>query len=211
MTDLEQYLQPTVFFDFHKPKVKNNAIEITKGFETNKEKAISLFYWIRDKINYKRGSFSLTKSTFKASTNLRRGYGFCVSKAVLLSTLARAVDIPARIHLADIINHKTSQRVIDNLGTNVFYIHGYSELYLDGNWVKLTPAFDKEISLKAKYVLVEFDGENDAVLSLHDEEGNLFVEYLKDRGVYADVPFDEIKRVILKKYKFAIEKAFNSV
>ena len=106
MTDLEQYLQPTVFFDFHKPKVKNKAIEITKDFETNKEKAISLFYWIRDKINYKQ-SFSLTKSTFKASTNLRRGYGFCVSKAVLLSTLARAVDIPARIHLADIINHKT--------------------------------------------------------------------------------------------------------
>ena len=209
MTDLEQYLQPTVFFDFHKPKVKNKAIEITKDFETNKEKAISLFYWIRDKINYKQ-SFSLTKSTFKASTNLRRGYGFCVSKAVLLSTLARAVDIPARIHLADIINHKTSQRVIDNLGTNVFYIHGYSELYLDGKWVKLTPAFDKETSLKAKYVLVEFDGENDAILSLHDEDGNLFVEYLKDRGVYADVPFDEIKRVILKKYKVAIEKMFNS-
>ena len=77
MTDLEQYLQPTVFFDFHKPKVKNKAIEITKGFETNKEKAISLFYWIRDKINYKQ-SFSLTKSTFKASTNLRRGYGHWV-------------------------------------------------------------------------------------------------------------------------------------
>ena len=112
MNDLEQYLQPTEFFDFYKPKVKNKAIEITEGLETDKEKAIALFYWVRDKIIYRQGSFYLTKSTFKASTNLRRGYGFCVSKAVLLSTLARAVKIPARIHLCDIINHKIPQKVI---------------------------------------------------------------------------------------------------
>ncbi len=210
MVDLEQYLQPTDFFDFHKPRVKNKALEITKGFETDKEKAISLFYWIRDTIVYKQGSFYLTKNTFKASTNLRRGYGFCVSKAILLSTFARAVNIPARIHLADIINHKTSKRIVELMG-NIFYIHGYSELYLDGKWVKVTPAFDKDTSMKARYVLVEFDGENDALLSLYDNEGNLFVEYLKDRGVYVDVPYEEIKRVILKKYKNAIEKAFNKV
>ncbi len=209
MVDLEQYLQPTQFFDFYKPRVKGKAIDITRGLKTDKEKAITLFYWVRDKIKYLQGSFSLTKSTFKASTNLRRGYGFCVSKAVLLSTLARAIDIPARLHLADIINHKTSQRVTDTLGTNIFIFHGYSEIYLDGKWIKLTPAFDKKMSNNAGYVLVEFNGENDAIFSHYDNDGNPFIEYIKDRGVYADLPFNEIKRIILKKYKFAIEKAFN--
>lgn len=81
MVDFEQYLRPTEFFDFHKLRVKEKAIEITRDLKTDKEKAISLFYWVRDKIKYRQGSFYLTKSTFKASINLRRSYGFCVSKA----------------------------------------------------------------------------------------------------------------------------------
>jgi transglutaminase-like putative cysteine protease len=211
MNDLEQYLQPTEFFDFYKPKVKNKAIEITEGLETDKEKAIALFYWVRDKIIYRQGSFYLTKSTFKASTNLRRGYGFCVSKAVLLSTLARAVKIPARIHLCDIINHKIPQKVIDYMGTRIFFVHGYSELFLKGKWVKLTSAFDRETSMRGKYIIVEFDGIHHALFSPYDDQGNPFVEYLNDRGVYADVPFDEIKRVIMEKYKPMLEKAFNKI
>ena len=211
MNDLEQYLQPTEFFDFYKPKVKNKAIEITEGLETDKEKAIALFYWVRDKIIYRQGSFYLTKSTFKASTNLRRGYGFCVSKAVLLSTLARAVKIPARIHLCDIINHKIPQKVIEYMGTRIFFVHGYSELFLKGKWVKLTSAFDREKSMRGKYIIVEFDGIHHALFSPYDDQGNPFVEYLNDRGVYADVPFDEIKRVIMEKYKPMLEKAFNKI
>ena len=211
MVDLQQYLQPTEFFDFHKKRVQEKALEITKGLNTEKERAIRLFYWVRDKIIYRQGSFYLTKSTFKASTNLRRGYGFCVSKAILLSTFARAVNIPARIHLCDIINHKIPQKVIDYMKTNIFYIHGYSELYLNSRWVKLTPAFDKQTTIKGKYVLAEFDGENDGLFAPYDEEGNLFVEYLHDRGVYADVPFEEIKSVIIDKYKPMLENAFNKL
>ena len=211
MNELEKYLQPTEFFDFSKPKVKHKAIEIIRGLKTDKKKANALFYWVRDNIIYRQGSFYLTKSTFKASTNLRRGYGFCVSKAVLLSTLARAVKIPARIHLCDIINHKIPQKVIDYMKTDIFYVHGFSELYINKKWIKLTPAFDKGTSKKGKYVLVEFDGEQDAMFLPYDEQGNLFVEYLKDRGVFADVPFNEIKEVIVEKYKPMLEKAFNKI
>lgn len=211
MADMKQYLQPTEFFDFHKSKVKNKAFDITDGLKNDEEKAKALFYWVRDQIKYRQGSFYLTKSTFKASTNLRRGYGFCVSKAVLLSTLARAVKIPARIHLCDIINHKIPQKVIDYMGTEIFYIHGYSELFLGGKWLKLTPAFDKQTSIKGNYVLVEFDGVHDALFPSHDDEGNPFVEYLEDRGSFSDVPFEEIKRVIIDKYKPMLEKAFDRI
>lgn len=129
----------------------------------------------------------------------------------MLSTFARAINISARIHLCDIINHKIPQKVIDYIKTKIFYIHGYSELYLDGKWVKLTPAFDKQTSIKGNYVLVEFDGKHDGLFAPYDDEGNFFVEYIKDRGVYADVPFEKIKRVILEKYKPMLEKAFNQI
>ncbi|MHA1196688.1 MAG: transglutaminase-like domain-containing protein [Promethearchaeota archaeon] len=202
MDDLSIYLKPTEFLDFHRKSVRNKAFEIVKGLDDNKEKAIALFYWVRDKIKYNMMSYiPKIKANFKASVTLRRGYGFCVSKAILLSAFARAIGIPARIHLVDLINHKLSQKIIDFMGTNVMHYHGYSELYLNNRWVKLTPVFDPKTAIKGGFLpMIEFDGENDAVFPKYDNEGNPFGEYVKDRGVHADLPLEEIDRVFVEKY-----------
>ncbi|MFX1427817.1 MAG: transglutaminase family protein [Promethearchaeota archaeon] len=199
---MEEYLQPTEFLDFDKSRVSKQAKEITKGLKTDKEKAIALFYWVRDQIKYNMYTYNPTNgANLKASVTLRRQNGFCMSKAVLLSTFARAVGIPARIHMIDIVNHKIPSWIEELMGTRTFHCHGYSELFFDGKWRKLTPVFDKETAIKAGYVpTVEFDGENDALLASHDEEGNLFVEYQKDYGIYSDVPLDEILKIFLKNY-----------
>ncbi len=213
MEDLTNYLQPTEFLDFDKKRVSNKAFEIIEGLKTDKEKAIALFYCVRDEIRYMMSAFYMIKSNFKASVTLRRGYGFCVSKAVLLSSFARAVGIPAKVHLADIRNNKVPQETIDLLGTNVFLYHGYSELYIDDKWIKATPVFDKNTSIRAGFLpLVEFDGINNGILSKYDPDGNLFVEYIKDRGVYAELPYDEMDRVIREKYyKYVFEKGIKTL
>jgi len=202
MEDLEIYLQPTKFLDFNKNKVKDIALKVTKGLESDKEKAIALFYWVRDQLRYNMYTYLPKNPTnLKASTTLRRGNGFCMSKAVTLATLARAVGIPARIHMVDIINHKIPKWVVDLMGTAAFHCHAYSELYLNGKWVKMTPVFDHKTSIKGGFLPeIEFDGENDALFSHEDLEGNLFVEYIEDRGVYADVPIDEIEQIFQEKY-----------
>ena len=194
MEDLEQYLQPNEFFNFNNSNVRKKALEITNGLKTDKEKAIALFYWVRDNIKYNMMSFyPKVKANFKANVTLRRRYGFCVSKSILLSSFARVVGIPARLHLVDLINHKVSQRVIDFMETNVMYYHGYSELYLNDRWVKLTPSFDPKTAIKGGFLpMVEFDGENDAVFPLHDINGEHFGEYVNDRGVHANLPLEEI-------------------
>ncbi|MBD3215582.1 MAG: transglutaminase [Candidatus Lokiarchaeota archaeon] len=185
MVKFEKYLQASDFFDYNKSRVKNKALEITKNKELKLDKIKALFYWVRDEIKYNMMSYvPEIKANFKASVTLRRGYGFCVSKAILLSTFARSVKIPARIHLADIINHKISQKVIDFMGTNIMYYHGYSEVFLDDKWLKLAPVFDKDTAQKAGFLpLVDFDENNNAMFSKYDNEGNLFVEYVEDHGV----------------------------
>lgn len=202
MGNLDIYLQPTKFFDFNKKFVRDKAFEITEGLETEKEKAIALFYWVRDEIKYNMHTYIPSiKANFKASVTLRRKNGFCVSKSVLLSSFARAIGIPASIHLVDLINHKISQKIIDFMGTNVMHYHGYSELYLNNKWVKLTPSFDQKTALKGGFIpMVEFDGENDAVFALYDNEGRQFGEYVMDRGIHADLPLEEIERVFEEKY-----------
>jgi len=202
MEDLSIYLQPTEFLDFHKKRVKETAIEITKDLKEDKEKAIALFYWVQNKIKYNMFTYyPKIKANLKASVTLRRRNGYCMSKATLLSTFARAVGIPARIHMVDIINHKISKRVINLMGTNAFHCHAYSEINLSGKWVKATPVFDKETSIKGGFLpIIEFDGENDALFAPFDEEGNIFVEYIGDWGSYADVPIDKINQIFSEKY-----------
>ncbi len=203
MEDLEIYLQPTKFFDFNKTKVQQKALEITDGYETDKEKAKALFYWVRDTVKYNMQLFvPIIVNNFKASKVMHKRQGFCVSKSILLSTLARAVGIPARIHLVDLINHLVSQKVIDFMGTNVMFYHGFSEFYLNDKWIKLTPSFDQETAKRGKFLpMVEFDGENDAVFPPYDINGNKFGEYVGDRGVHADLPLDEIDKVFQEKYE----------
>ncbi len=200
--ELDQYLQPSVFYDFDKKKVKNKALEITEGLKTDEEKAIALFYFVRDGLKYNMRLFiPKVKQNFIASKILRKREGFCVSKSILLSSLARAVGIPARIHLVDLINHKVSQKVVDLMGTNIMYYHGFSEFYLNDKWIKLTPSFDKETAIRGGFIpMCEFDGEHDAVFPKYDNEGNLFGEYVGDHGVHADLPLEEIDKLFDEKY-----------
>jgi transglutaminase-like putative cysteine protease len=202
MEDLSIYLQPTEFLDFDKKRVKETAIKITKDLNEDKEKAVALFYWVQNKIKYNMFTYyPKIKANLKASVTLRRMNGFCMSKATLLSTFARAVGIPARIHMVDIINHKISKRVVDLMGTKAFHCHAYSEIYLNGKWVKATPVFDRETSIKGGFLpIIEFDGENDALFAPIDEKGSIFVEYIADWGSYADVPIDKIDEIFSEKY-----------
>lgn len=209
MEDMKPYLQASELFNFDNEKVKEKALEITKNLESTAEKASALFYWVRNEIKYNMKTYlPYDKRNFIASETLKRENGFCVSKSVLLSTFARALGIPARVHLVDLINHKISQKVIDFMETNIMYYHGYSELYLNNKWVKLTPSFDPNTAIKAGFIpMVEFDGENDGVFPKYDNDGNKYGEYVLDRGVHADLPLSEIDVVFEKNYpKYAILK-----
>jgi len=202
MDDVDLYLQPTEFLDYNKRLVKNKALEITGGLKTDKKNAVALFYWVQNKIKYNMFTYyPKIKANLKASVTLRRMNGFCMSKAVLLATLARAVGIPARIHMVDIINHKISKKVVELMGTNIFHCHGYAELLISDKWLKLAPVFDRTTSEKAGFFpIIEFDGEHDALFEKYDEDGNLFVEYIKDWGIYQDLPIEKIDEIFTQNY-----------
>jgi hypothetical protein len=209
MEELSKYLKASEFYDFDNPLVKDKAFEIINDATSDSKKAISLFYWVRNEIKYNMRTYMpFDKQNFIASVTLKRKNGFCVSKSILLSAFARAVGIPARIHLVDLINHKISQKVIDFMETDVMYYHGYSEFYLDGKWVKLTPSFDPETAIKGGFIpMVEFDGKTDAIFPKYDGNGKKYGEYVLDRGIYSDLPLEEIDEVFEKNYpKYALAK-----
>src|SRR6266480_8073642 len=86
--------------------------------------------------------------------------------------------------------------------TDIFYWHGYTEMLLDGKWVKATPAFNIELCEKFRLLPLEFDGRNDSLYHQFDAAGNRHMEYVNQRGTYSDLPLGEIINTFQKKYAF---------
>ena len=88
------------------------------------------------------------------------------------------------------------------MDTDIFYFHGYSSLFLEGKWVKATPAFNLSLfRLKP----LEFDGLEDSIYHPFDELGNRHMEYVNERGEFAELPFDEMMAVFRDKYPYMFE------
>jgi transglutaminase-like putative cysteine protease len=200
MDRTERYLKPTATIDSDNPSIKERAQNLIRGKRKTADKAKSLFYWVRDEIKYNPFLTLEFSENFRASKTLERRQGFCIEKAAVLAAFAQAVGIPARLHFADIRNHLVSDRLLKVMGTNLFSYHGYTELYINGKWVKATPAFDLRMCHKNRIIPVEFDGKNDSILHSHNLDGKLHIEYIKDNGHREDVPVDEILAIWDKLY-----------
>ncbi|MBE9505647.1 MAG: transglutaminase domain-containing protein [Chloroflexi bacterium] len=188
MEDLEPYLNPTDTIDSESEPILRTAGQLTGGCSTDSEKAVKLFYFVRDSIPYNVYMISMFKEDFVASTVLERGKGYCVQKAVLLAALGRAAGIPTRLAFASIRNHRTPARFVEKLGTNVFPRHGYDQFFLDGRWVSVAATFDRVLCERNGLRTVEFDGVNDAILPPVDASGNPHIEYVEKFGQEADLP-----------------------
>ncbi len=67
-------------------------------------------------------------------------------------------------------------------------MHGYTELYLEGRWIKATPAFNLSQCRLFKVAPLEFDGRTDSVFQPFNQQGERHMEYLADHGQFADLP-----------------------
>lgn len=197
----DRYLRPTYALDYEHPDVRRFAEETVAGASTARERAVALFYAVRDRIRYTPYDVDLSPEAMRASAVLAAGKGFCIPKAVLLSASARAVGVPSRLGFADVRNHLASRRLLELMGgTNVFAWHAFSEFWLDGRWVKATPAFNIELCERFGVRALEFDGISDALFHPYDTTGRKHMEYIRDRGSYDDLPLDQIRACFEEMY-----------
>ena len=193
------FLESRRYIDSAHPAVVEFAARNAAG-ESGRERAVSLYYAVRDGIRYNPFLDFSDDAVFRASQCLATGQGFCIGKAALLAACARAEGIPARVAFADVKNHLTTPALRARMGTDLFVYHGYSELLLEGKWVKATPAFNLALCQRFRVKPLEFDGREDSIFHPFDEEDRRHMEYLRDRGSHADVPAAEIMQVFRETY-----------
>jgi transglutaminase-like putative cysteine protease len=193
-------LQPTAFIDSATASVVAFARRVCAAETDDVANAVRLYYAVRDGIVYTPYCDFRSPETFRASAVLAKGSGFCVGKAALLSAAARAAGIPARVGFADVRNHLCTPRLRALMGTDVFYYHGYAELYLGGRWTKATPAFDRPLCDRFGVRPLEFNGREDSLFHPYDVAGRRHMEYVRDRGACNDVPAADIMATFARAY-----------
>ena len=196
----ERYLRPTHAIDSDHPRIRAFAEETAGGEGEPVARAVRLYYAVRDGLRYDPYSVALDPDSLRASVVLESGRGYCVAKAVVLAAAARAIGIPSRLGFADVRNHLATPRLLQMMGTDIFYYHGYTELFLEGVWVKATPAFNVQLCEKFGVKPLEFDGRADSIFHPFDSTGRRHMEYVLDRGVRDDVPLEELRDAMVRYY-----------
>ena len=188
-----KYLLPTSIIDSDNERIIRFSYSVI-GDEVNDpvEIAVRLYYAVRDKIWYDPYYPFYLPEHYRASNILKSGRGYCVSKASLLCALGRARGIPARIGFAHVRNHLATKQLIEYMGSEIFAYHGFTEFYLEGKWVKATPAFNIELCERHNVAPLEFNGREDSIFHAFNKDNKPFMEYVEYLGTYADIPLDVI-------------------
>jgi transglutaminase-like putative cysteine protease len=193
-------LAPAAFIDSDHPAISDFAHRLAGDATDPVEQARRRFYGVRDEIIYDPYRDYGDPATFRASSVLAAGRGYCVGKASLMAAAARALGIKARLGLADVRNHLATPRLVELMGSDLFILHGYALIELQGRWVKATPTFNLTLCQKFGVKPLEFDGAADALFHPFDVAGRRHMEYVRDHGSYADVPFDFLVAEMRRTY-----------
>ncbi len=200
MDRLDLYLEPTEIIDSNHPEIRAFAEKTLRSCKDALEKAVRLYYAVRDGIWYDPYHPFFLPEHYRASNILMGRRGFCIPKASLLCALGRASGIPSRAGFATVRNHLATKQLLEFLGSDIFAYHAFTEFFLEGKWVKATPAFNRELCRKHGVVPLEFNGREDSIFQPYNSENQKFMEYLEFHGSFSDIPVAQIVTAFEKAY-----------
>jgi transglutaminase-like putative cysteine protease len=205
---MEEYLKDTVFLDY-----KNSNFDIflddMDPYLPKKELGTTLYYKVRDAFLYDPYHLDLTESGLTASNVLGKKRAWCVEKSSVLAAAARKFGIPSRLGYAIVTNHVGVEKLSQYLRREEIVFHGFVELFIEGKWVKCTPAFDQRICRVSGVSALDWDGEHDSLFQEFDH-GRKFMEYLHFYGMFDDVPIELMNAEMKKYYPHLFEEVYDS-
>jgi transglutaminase-like putative cysteine protease len=185
-------LAATGFLDHTAAEVRAFVTRVAPAAGSPADRAVALYLAVRDGVRYEVYGADLSRAGLAASAVLRRGSGMCLHKSVLYAAALRAAGIPSRLVLTDVRNHLASDRLRALVGGDVFRYHCLVSVHLAGRWVKATPVFNKVLCRLYRMDPLDFDGTADSLHHPFDRNGRRHMEFLRFRGEFDDLPYDEV-------------------
>ncbi len=192
------YLAPAEFIDSDHPAIvalARKAAPAASAVERARQ-----YYLATREIRYDPDLDFSDPDSYRASSVLIAGGGYCVGKAALFAALCRAGGIPARVAFGDVTNHLSSEKLREKMGTNYFAWHGFTEVKLADRWVKASPTFNSTLCSRFGVAPLDFDGETDALMQAYDGAGRTFMRYEVMHGSFHDVPAKFLMQEMARRY-----------
>jgi transglutaminase-like putative cysteine protease len=205
---MEAYLKDTFFLDFNDDRFGAFLAPIDASLPKT-ELAVVLYEHVRDAFLYDPYHLDLTHEGLKASNVLTKKRAWCVEKSSVLAACARRFGIPSRLGYAIVTNHIGVEKLTSYLRRDEIVFHGFVELFVNGKWVKCTPAFDTRICKLSKVSPLAWDGKTDSLFQAY-EEGRRFMEYLHFYGIFEDVPIQLMNDEMRKYYPHLFEEVYDT-
>ncbi len=207
-SDQLMYLAETKYLNYTSDEVQKFVADVDASLAL-KDKAIKLYYQVRDGFLYDPYHLDLRPEALVASRILGKKRAWCVEKAIVLAAAARAVDIPSRLGYAIVTNHLGDDKLEGYLRRKEIVFHGYVEMYLENKWVICTPAFDTRVCRINKVTPLDWDGLTDSLFQSYSGEDQ-FMEYIHYYGTFADVPVDLMNEEMKKYYPHLFEDDYDT-
>jgi len=190
-------LLPSANIDFNSSEFNHFfASANIKG--NSKDDLIAWYTYVRDYFLYDPYHLDIRPESLVVSKIIQKRRAWCVEKALVFVAGCRKLGIPARLGFGIVQNHIGADKLEEYLKRKEIVFHGYAEVYLDGKWIKCTPAFDKRICAINKLEPLNWNGEDDSLFQEFSGD-NKFMEYLHFYGEFSEIPF-ELMHVEMKKY-----------
>ncbi|MEZ4870685.1 MAG: transglutaminase family protein [Bdellovibrionales bacterium] len=164
------YLNSTEFCDSDNDQIRDLARVITRRAKNEKEAAIEVFEWVKERLVYRVGLYKEP-----ASVSIQKMAGSCSNKANVFVALMRSLNVPAGYHIStvktrDYFGPYCVERFSKFMSLKSYHV--YAGVKLDGKWIKVDPTDDSGLTNGTKHIApqakpVFFDGENDAMLNLN--------------------------------------------
>lgn len=202
-SDLNSYLQQTGLFACDGEKMKDFLSHIPK-MNDQKTQAIAIYEYVREAFIYDPYHLDLRMEGLKAEKIVQQKRAWCVEKAVVATACFRYFGIPSRLGFGIVTNHLGADKLEHYLRKKEIVFHGFSEVFLDGKWVKCTPAFDRRVCRLNGVEPLVWDGETDSLLQAYKGEER-FMEYIHFYGSFDTVPMELMHQEMKLHYPHLFE------
>lgn len=191
------------------------AQDVVGQSDSPSERLALLFAFVRDRITYSFSAASMFSSSnpaevFRASGTIKRGYGMCIQKAVLLCALARASGFRARLSFQALRDHRLPRELVALIGSDVLIPHGLVSVECGGRWLRLDASLDASLCVRKGYRLTAFSEVEDALLPTTDAQGRPHFEIIEELGDFDDFPLEFVVTTLAQRYAGADAEALTN-
>jgi transglutaminase-like putative cysteine protease len=199
-TEVAPFLAADELVQADHPEIVEAAARAVGDAVDPREKAVRIFDWIRDGIEY------CIEADRPSLEVLREGRGVCVTKALLHVALLRAAGVPARIghvdYRADALRAMFPGEYVDRQ-PDVYPLHTFAEVLLEGEWLTCDATVDAGFARDFGFTANSFDGvhSTDTMVGRENEvrryssvSGPEMMELYTQALAEIDVGHDELRR-----------------